>query len=283
ENGNINLLQSAVMNSDVVFVENENKIKSDAPPEFISQNVGTILLDNAEKLAELGSGIDNSIWDPSTDRYLQSTYDIDCVSKKKDNKKSFLADLEMEYNPRTPLIYMSALPGKSDECEKVLKSIPDILELGVHFILLSKNSNGNSEKFVEFNKKYPKKFLFKEQYDKGFAHELMASADFYLAPAWEEPIISNHLISLKYGTIPVVTAEEGFFETIKDYSKSSKNATGFIFNGTDDNGIINTLQSALELYQNAEKWENLIKNAMKQDYSWHSVGPKYIEMMSEFF
>lgn len=281
--GGIDLLKSAVLHSDIVFVDNENKISSHAFPDCISQNVRDILLENADKLVELGSGIDNSVWDPSTDQYLQSTYDIDCVSKKEENKKSLLAELELEYNARTPLIYMSALPEKSKDFNKILNSIPDILELGAHFILLSKNSDGDSEKFARLNKKYPKKFLFKKQYDIGFAHALMASADFYLAPAWEEPIISNHLIGLKYGTIPVVTAEEGFIDTIKDYSKSSKNATGFVFNGSDDDGIINTLKTALELYQNIDKWENLIKNAMKQDYSWHSVGPKYIERLSRFF
>jgi starch synthase len=280
KDGSINLLKSALLHSDLVFVESKEKLASS---EAVSENIKNILQLPGIKLTELGSGIDNSVWNPDSDRYLKSTYDIESVSEKKENKKSLFEKLELEYSPETPLVYMSTLPGDHKDVNSILRFIPDIIGMGFHFVILNQNAKNKAKTLAALNEKYPKKFLVKEKYDESFAHLLMAGADFYLAPTWEEPMISSHLIGLKYGTIPVVKDEKGFSDTIKDYSKSSKNATGFIFNSADNSDILNTLKTALGLYHDEKKWELLIKNAMKQDYSWHSVSPKYIQNLSQLF
>ena len=281
--GNVDVLKTAISRSDMIVVENKDRaLGKQLKGEPVSDKIKALLASASDKLVELGSGIDHSVWDPSSDKFLKSKYVIESVEKKQDNKKALLANLDLTYDAKSPLVYVHADAEATTQEDDLTQIIPEMLEMGISVVLLSRGQNGKEQELAAYNEKYPNHFLL-QKYENDLAHQLMAGADFYLAPAWEEPMISNHLIGMRYGTIPLVKDDGDFSETIKDFSKSAKNATGFVFNGSEERGIVSILKTALELYQNTDKWENLIKNAMKQDYSWHSVGPQYIEKLSRLF
>jgi starch synthase len=142
---------------------------------------------------------------------------------------------------------------------------------GVSLILLGNGEPYYREKFVSFEKKYKGQFYFDFSFNKPLGHKIFAGADIFLMPSRYEPCGITQMQSMKYGTLPLAHKTGGLVDTIKH------NITGFIFNEYHAGAFYNMILHANNLYQIEEKWQQMIKNAMKEDFSWDKSVEKYIE------
>lgn len=283
QNGEIDVLRAAMHCADAAFVEDEAILTEGSNETPVSPPIRALLTEVKDKVLELGSGIDTAVWDPATDTFLHTNYDIDSIEKKAENKSALCSSLELEDAPHRPLILLQLALTQNRELKGVVNALEAILSQEVSLLAIVDAENAPVDKLKALAKKLPGCLAICQSPDERLRHQAMAGADLYLAPVWAEPFLTNHLIGLHYGTLPIVNSVDGFLETVRDYFRSAKSANGFAYNSKEEGSLVETVQIAAEAYKDRNKWEGMVKNAMKQDYAWHAVAPKYVQKLTALF
>jgi len=128
---------------------------------------------------------------------------------------------------------------------------------------------------------YPQRIALNLKYDFPLSHQIYAGSDFFLLPSRYEPCGLGQLISLRYGTIPVVHKTGGLADTVKEFEPQTGKGNGFTFGEYSPSSLIEALQRALKIYKNKKIWENLVSLVMKLDFSWDRSAKRYEEIYEE--
>jgi starch synthase len=131
---------------------------------------------------------------------------------------------------------------------------------------------------ADFAKRYPKRVGLKLAFDNSLAHLIEAGSDIFLMPSYYEPCGLNQMISLKYGTIPVVRATGGLDDTIDEFDAKGGTGNGFKFKPYSSAELVATVDRALKVFAKPTKWKRLVQNAMKCDFSWSRSAEEYQEL-----
>ena len=126
--------------------------------------------------------------------------------------------------------------------------------------------------------KFPGKIALKVMFNDALAHKIKAASDLFLMPSRYEPCGLNQLISLKYGTVPIVTATGGLDNTIEDWDPATQKGTGFKMKEVSKLELLANLNRALEAYNQPKLWDKLVKNGMKKDFSWKASAREYLDL-----
>jgi starch synthase len=161
-----------------------------------------------------------------------------------------------------------------DLLEKIL---PELMKENLNLIILGLGEEKYQKSLIAAGKKYSGKLIVQIGFDEELAHYIEAGADILLMPSKYEPCGYNQLYSLSYGTIPVVRNTGGLSDTIINYNKPE--GTGFKFDAYDAKEFLKTIKTALNIYRtNKQKWHNMIRTCMAQDFSWKASARKYMEL-----
>ncbi|MCR4418417.1 MAG: glycogen synthase GlgA [Ignavibacteria bacterium] len=224
------------------------------------------------------NGVDYSVWNPETDKYIPAKYNIKDLSGKLDNKKALLEYLKLPVELEVPVIGTISRFAEQKGIDLIQDAIEEILKLDVKYVLLGQGDKKYQQFFEKVQKKYPKKFGFFAGFNEELAHLIEAGADMYLMPSKYEPCGLTQLYALKYGTIPIVRYTGGLADTIVRLNGNFDEGTGFVFKKYEVEDMMKEIKRALKLYQDKESWVKLMKNAMSQDFSWHASAKKYVEL-----
>jgi len=148
-------------------------------------------------------------------------------------------------------------------------------------ILLGQGDKKYEKKFSELGKKHRGRLAVKIAFDNVLAHKIEAGSDMFLMPSRYEPCGLNQMYSLKYGTIPVVRATGGLDDTIMEFDPEAGKGNGFKFAEYSSRALIEEIKRALAIYQNKNLWLRLVKNVMKEDFSWKRSALKYEEIYNQ--
>ena len=222
------------------------------------------------------NGLDVDNWNPSKDNNLPQTYDINNfeVGKKK-AKRAILSLLGMDLNFNGPLYAAITRLSNQKGVDRLIRTMNHLSNSDSRMIVI-----GTGEREDEFlaNALNHKEVYFIKSYNEDLAHLLYAAADYFLMPSYFEPCGTSQLISMRYGTVPIVSNIGGLNDTVKDLSCKDE-ATGFVFNNYDYYAYDNCIIAANELfYHNKELYRTCQVNGMKGDYSWKSSAQKYLEL-----
>ena len=100
-----------------------------------------------------------------------------------------------------------------------------------------------------------------------------------LMPSLFEPCGLSQLMSLRYGTLPIVRETGGLKDTVIPYNEYEGTGTGFSFANYNAHEMFNTIKYAEYIYyQKKREWNKLIDRAMAADFSWKASAAKYAEM-----
>jgi len=146
-------------------------------------------------------------------------------------------------------------------------------------VALGAGEPAHEELFRTMAARYPEKFLVKIGYDNTLAHQIEAGSDMFLMPSRYEPCGLNQIYSLKYGTVPIVRATGGLDDTIEPFD--GKSGTGFKFQDYTPKALLATIKRALEVYGSPKRWQHLMQNGMKKDYSWASSAQAYARIYQD--
>ncbi|GAB2538937.1 glycogen synthase GlgA [Gracilibacillus alcaliphilus] len=241
-----------------------------------------ILRMEQNKLRGIVNGIDYEINNPETDELLFANFSKENLAGKKENKRELQKLLGLPVQEDVPLIAVVSRLTRQKGFPLVLQELDHMLQLDVQFALLGTGDSDLEDQFRNFDEGYPDKCAITIDFDLQLAQQLYAGADIFLMPSAFEPCGLSQMISMRYGTLPVVHEVGGLKDTVVPYNPIEKTGTGFGFANFSSFYLMDAVKKAVDLYNSdPETWFQLMKRAMTQDFSWETSSEKYLELYQE--
>jgi len=275
--GKLSFIKSGILYSDAVSTVSNGYAREILTKEF-GCGLDGLLNMRKNDLYGILNGADYSEWNPKIDRYIKAAYDAKNLENKTKCRKDLITQMKLKISIDTPLLgVISRLAGQKG-IDLIAESAGEIINLGCSLVILGTGDEKHHKLLRALARKYPKYIAVKIAFDNPLAHKIEAGSDMFLMPSRYEPCGLNQMYSLKYGTIPVVTAVGGLDDTIVDYTQNRKMGNGFKFNKANKADFIDALKRALSVYQNKKEWKELVLKAMGFDFSWTKAAKEYIRL-----
>lgn len=273
----VNLVKGAIVTADRVTTVSESYAKEILEP-YHSHGLNGILIENNFKLRGILNGIDYKLYDPENDGNIFEKFTSTDLSGKKKNKKLLIEQLNLE-KCDGPLISIVSRLVVHKGLDLVKYVFEDIIKLGFSVAILGTGEFMFESFFKEMAQRYPKKVFTSTNFNPELAKKLYASSDMFLMPSKSEPCGLAQMISLRYGTIPIVRETGGLKDSVFD--NGGENGNGFTFKTYNAHDMLDAIRRAKDLYNKKAEWEKLVKKAMQNDYSWNKSAIKYINLYNE--
>lgn len=276
-NGNINLTKGAIVCADVVSTVSQ-KYANEIQTEFYSSGLHYILHQYSDKLMGIVNGIDVNYYNPKNDSVIAEKFSSTNLQGKKECKRQLQEMCGLEQDPNIPVVSMISRLASHKGFDLVKFILPEMLDLGIQFVLLGTGEYELEEYFKSIQARYPDKVKVFLEFNKDLSKKIYAGSDIFLMPSKSEPCGLSQMICSAYGTVPVVRETGGLYDTIKPYNIYNGEGNGFTFANYNAHEMKDAVARAVELYKDKKKWTSLVKTAMKTDFSWNVSANKYIEM-----
>ena len=278
--GGISFLKSGLVFADNINTVSPNYAKEVQTNPAMGFGLEGLLKYRRRNFYGIVNGIDTDVWDPETDTLLPMGYDAVTFSKNKPiSKQQLQRELGLEEDPQKPLVGVVSRLDYQKGLDMALGAL-EKLQGKVQFAILGCGDATLEKQYRELAKKYPQSIAYVGKLDEGLAHQIYAGSDLFLMPSRYEPCGLSQMISMKYGTLPVVTKVGGLVDTVVGYKDGSDNAaaTGFFIDKFNEGSLVATLQKALGVYGDKKTWNKLVKNAMLKDNSWDKSAQDYMDL-----
>lgn len=271
------------MKCGLVYADIINTVSKQYSEEILTPAYGEkmegILVNRKEDLFGIVNGISYEEFDPSKDKSLYVNFDKTSAELKKTNKLALQNELNLTKSQAPLMGIVTRLTGQKG-LELLLGSIEDFIKKeNVQLVVLGLGDEYYYKAFSALHEKYPSNVVAFFEFNTDLAKKIYAACDLFLMPSRFEPCGLGQMISLRYGTIPVVRATGGLAETIIDYDENNLEGNGFSFEEFSVNGFKLALNRALDVYKNnPEIWSELILRALNSDFSWKKPSRTYLEL-----
>ena len=277
--GEISYLKAGLYYSDAVTAVSPTYAKEITSPEYGYGLQGLLqTLDHLGKLHGILNGVDNNIWHPNNDPYLEDHFKIGALAGKKKNKAKLQRHFNLPQEAKALLFVMVTRLTEQKGVDLLINAADEIINQGGQLAILGSGAPHLEQALQELAYKFPNNVAVKIGYDEPLSHLLVAGGDVILVPSRFEPCGLTQLYGLKYGTLPLVRRTGGLADTVVDCTVENlqeKRATGFVFNDADTNGIRYALKNAFLAWSRPQVWADMQKTAMEQDFSWQKAARSY--------
>jgi starch synthase len=229
--------------------------------EFLQNRTGSI--------TGIINGLDVDQWDPASDKYLFSNYDLNTLETRNINKVLLLKKMDLDFDIQTPLIGMVTRIDYQKGIDLVIQSLPMIIDKRWQLLILGSGDEVLENELSQLQARYPDRVRVILRYDNLMSHLIYAGSDMYLMPSRYEPCGLSQMIAMRYGSVPVVHATGGLKDTVQE------GKTGFVFENSDPECQADALSRAIKAFASPVKWQSFQRNGMKQDFSWARSARKY--------
>ena len=235
---------------------------------------------NARKndLTGILNGIDTKEFDPASDRYIRYHYSAEELSGKAENKKALLTSMGLTSDPSVPLIGMVSRLTSQKGFDLIMRVFNEIMKEDVSILLLVTGDPAYESFFRGMEHAYKGRVCSYIGYDNALAHQIYAGSDLFLMPSQFEPCGISQMISLRYGTLPVVRETGGLRDTVRPYNEFTGEGNGFTFCNYNAHDMLEVIRLGLDTVKRPETHEMLMKRAMNEDNSFIRSAQKYREL-----
>lgn len=276
-NGLINLMKGAIVCSDLVTTVSP-RYSREITTSTYAYGLENIIRLNKSKLVGIINGIDVVSYDPATDKFINTNFDVNSLDKKVCNKLALQKELKLEVSGDIPMIAIVSRLASHKGIDILLDAMQGLIDLGAEIVVLGTGVYEYEERFKKFESDNPKRVKALIEFNNGLSRKIYSSADLFLMPSKSEPCGLSQMIASRYGAVPIVRATGGLFDTIQDYDKENNTGNGFVFRDYDASSLYEKTKQALELYKmDRDSFNLLVKNAMEKDFSWNASAKVYIE------
>ncbi|HUT53352.1 MAG TPA: glycogen synthase GlgA [bacterium] len=272
--GRINLLKGALVFADKITTVSRGYAREIQGPE-LGYGLDGVLKSRSADLAGIVNGIDYQVWDPAIDPALPARYSVKDLSGKALAKAGLQREFKLPEKPAVPIIASISRLTDQKGFDLIASILDDMMKQDMQFVLLGTGEKMYQEIFENAGVKYAGKAGVKIAFNDALAHRIEAGADMFLMPSMYEPCGLNQLISLKYGTVPVVRATGGLDDTIASWDPATKTGNGFKFHDYTAEALGKTLKEALFAYRRPDEWKKIVRNGMMEDHSWKASAREY--------
>lgn len=276
-NGDINLTKGAIVCSDIVSTVSQ-RYADEIQTEFYSSGLHYILHQYSDKITGIVNGIDVNYYNPENDEVIAKKYSSSDISGKAECKRQLQEMCGLEQNPSVPVVSMISRLASHKGFDLVKYILPEMLDLGIQFVLLGTGEFELEEYFKSIQKAYTDKVKVFLEFNKELSKKIYAGSDIFLMPSKSEPCGLSQMISSVYGAVPVVRETGGLYDTIKPYNIYNGEGNGFTFANYNAHEMKDAVARAVDLYNDKKKWSTLLKTVMDTDFSWNVSAKKYIDL-----
>lgn len=277
-NGCLNLLKGAIQLADRINTVSETYAHEILTPPF-SYGLDSILQRERGKLYGIINGIDVAKFNPKTDPFVATHFDARTVSKKVENKLTLQEELGLEVNKDIPMIGMVTRLTHQKGIDLVLHVADEILHTGAQLVVLGTGDKAYEDALRALEYRRHDKVRSIITFSPAMSSKIYAACDLFLMPSKTEPCGLSQLISMRYGTIPIVHRVGGLRDTVAPFNPETKTGTGFTFESFDAYDMLDAVQRATHTYYHEkDDWKKLIISAMKSDVSWKKSAKRYLDM-----
>lgn len=275
--GEVNFMKAGILYGDVINTVSK-KYATEIQTAELGEGLDGLLRKRALDLYGILNGLDYDEFNPSKDEKIYVNYDVNSLDKKRENKYRLQKELGLSMGD-IPLIGIITRLASQKGLDLIAAIIDQIIGLGIQFVLLGTGEDYYEKLFADVKMRYPQQTSINLGFDAVLAQKIYAGSDIFLMPSRFEPCGLGQLISLRYGTIPVVRRTGGLEDTIKNYDPETGYGNGFDFVEYVPDSLLEALNRAVTLYRtNPKAWRKLVRSAMNMDFSWNRSAIKYLEL-----
>ena len=276
--GDLNLLKGAILTADAVNAVSPTYAQELKNPYFAHRMEG-ILTQCGYKLSGVLNGIDMKLYDPAADGRITANYTAEDLSGKAADKTALQNLMGLNEEPNTPIIAMVSRLVSHKGLDLLREVMGDIMELPAQFVVLGSGDAGYEEFFRRTAERYPGRMAVRLGYNEALSMAIYAGADLFLMPSRSEPCGLSQMISMRYGTVPIVRETGGLKDTVQPYEAWRDAGTGFTFANYSSADMLHVIREAVYLYKDyPDAFARLRDRAMAQDFSWNRSAGDYLRI-----
>ena len=250
---------------------------------YYSYGLEHILNKRNYKLSGIVNGIDTELFNPAKDKALFKNYDVESFEEgKKANKHGLQQMVNLPVSDK-PLIGMVTRLTNQKGMGLIMEVIEEILSMDIQMVVIGTGDWKYEAAFQELAKRYGNKLAVIINFSADIASKIYAGSDMFLMPSKFEPCGLSQLISMRYGSVPIVRETGGLKDTVIPFNPIEKTGRGFTFKTYNAYDMLDAIHRAVGTFYNKEEWNACIKNAMSGDYSWKASAEQYIDLYERLF
>ena len=278
--GKINLLKAGILFSDAI-----STVSPTYAEEIQGKELGFGLDEAVKKRAQslhgILNGIDVNVWNPAKDKAIKKFFSAAAIEGKAANKADLQKTCSMEVDPDIPLFGMVTRLAEQKGLESFAEIADEFLSKNVQFVLLGEGDSVYHTTFRNIGSRHTKNSAIYLGFDSEEAHRIYAGCDFFLMPSLFEPCGLGQLISMRYGTVPIVRRTGGLADTVIDCDADPKKGNGFSFTGRFSSGLLQAIERALKVFEDKKRFKELQVTGMKGDFSWKQSAERYKKLYKD--
>lgn len=274
----INYMLGALRYADAITTVSPTYANEIQTPEF-GEGLDGVLRERSYALQGILNGIDVAGFDPATDKRIAANYTVDDRSGKAVCKAKLQEELGLEVRDDRPLMVMVTRLTRQKGMDLVMYALDRILAGGVQVAVLGTGDRDYEDGLRYFQDKYPGTMAARIEFDPALSQRMYAAADMFLMPSKFEPCGLSQIIAMRYGTLPIVRETGGLKDTVIPYNEFTGEGTGFSFTNFNGDEMGDAVFRAARLFwDNRDAWNQLVTQAMSQDFSWTRSADKYLDL-----
>ena len=277
-----NLLKGGLVYANKISTVSKSYAKEIQTYEY-GEGLQGLISARSNDLCGIVNGISYTEWNPAKDSHIFEKYGArSAVTKKKINKTKLQEMLNLPVDENIFMVGIVSRLTDQKGFDLVASSIEEMCQGGMQVVILGTGDERYENLFRHYAWKYPDRVSANIYFSNEMSHKIYAACDAFLMPSLFEPCGLSQIISMRYGTLPIVRETGGLRDTVIPYNEYTGKGTGFSFTNYNAHDMMYVIKYAMQTYyDNKTAWNKLIKNAMSVDYSWSVSADKYLEMYSE--
>ena len=274
----VNYMLGALRYADAITTVSPTYAGEIQTPEF-GEGLDGVLRERSYALQGILNGIDVAGFDPATDKRIAANYTVEDRSGKAVCKAKLQEELGLEVRDDRPLMVMVTRLTRQKGMDLVMYALDRILAGGVQVAVLGTGDRDYEDGLRYFQDKYPGTMAARIEFDPALSQRMYAAADMFLMPSKFEPCGLSQIIAMRYGTLPIVRETGGLKDTVQPYNEFTGEGTGFSFGNFNGDEMGDAVFRAARLFwDNRDAWNQLVTQAMSQDFSWTRSADKYLDL-----
>lgn len=274
----INYMLGALRYADAITTVSPTYANEIQTPEF-GEGLDGVLRERSYALQGILNGIDVAGFDPATDKRIAANYTVEDRSGKAVCKAKLQEELGLEVRDDRPLMVMVTRLTRQKGMDLVMYALDRILAGGVQVAVLGTGDRDYEDGLRYFQDKYPGTMAARIEFDPALSQRMYAAADMFLMPSKFEPCGLSQIIAMRYGTLPIVRETGGLKDTVQPYNEFTGEGTGFSFSNFNGDEMGDAVFRAARLFwDKRDAWNQLVTQAMSQDFSWTRSADKYLDL-----
>ena len=280
--GGISFMKSGILYADKVTTVSPTYSQEILTPQY-GEHMEMVLNIRKYDLWGITNGIDIEMWNPMSDPDVPYHYNkVNVAKEKKENKMALQKELGLTVDPNVMLVGAVSRLTWQKGFYLMMEKLSEICAMPIQVAILGSGESGIEEKMRQLEEGNKGKIAFYNGYSDSLAHRIYAASDLFLMPSLFEPCGISQLISMRYGTLPLVRETGGLKDTVTPYNEFDKTGNGFSFANYNSDEMVQVMYNAIDVYYNRpEDWKILVRNAMNTDVSWEKSAETYCQLYAQ--